>query len=42
MRVWEVSKAIVDDWKIAEKIGPTFVFKSAVAEIKKVNVLKKI
>ena len=35
MRVWEISKVFVGDWKIAEKIGPTFVFKSAEAEIQK-------
>ena len=35
MRVWELSKIFVGDWKSAENIGPTFVLKSAVAEIKK-------
>ena len=42
MRVWELSKIFVGDWKSADKIGPTFVFKSAVAEIKNLNVLKNI
>ena len=42
MRVWEFSKIFVGDWINAEKIGPTFVFKSAVAEIKNLNVLKNI
>ena len=35
MRVWELSKIFVGDWESAEKVDPTFVFKSAVAEIKK-------
>ena len=41
MRVWELSKIFVGDWKSAENIGPTFVFKSAVAEIKKALSVKK-
>ena len=35
MRAWELLKIFVGDWKSAEKMDPTFVFKSAVAEIKK-------
>ena len=42
MREWELSKIFVGVWRAAENIGPIFVFKPTVAEIKKAKHAKNI